>query len=217
MPKQNFSEVELAEKFVKEFENRGFDVYQEVKVCGGCADIIAVVDGLVTIVEVKRSLTISLLDQAYSWVKYANFVYIAVPHSRERSRYFAFRICRNFGFGVLTINKNEIIKEVETPRRQRETKADRILKALRPEHKTYCKAGSRFGKRFTPFTETCGLLVKYVNENPGVLLINAIKSIKHHYSSNSSAKFSLNYYIKKGVIKGIRIYDGKLYIDKSNE
>lgn len=207
------SEVDLAEQIVKHLEKLKYDVYQEVKVCGGCADIIAVKNGEVTIVEVKTSLTISLLHQAYGWNRWANHIYIAVPYTRDKARHFAYRVCRDYGLGVLLINKKTMGVREEVPDSlHRKTASKKILSALRPEHKTYCKAGSQLGKRFTPFQETCDALKLFISQKPGLSLDEIVKQVKHHYKTNTSAKFSLSKWLKKGVIKGIKTEKGKLYL-----
>lgn len=200
------SEVELAEPVIGYFEELKHDVYQEVKVCGGCADIITVLGKIVTVVEVKTSLTIALLHQAYEWKRWANYIYIAVPYSRDSARHFAYRICRDYGFGVILVNRKTMgVRQQESAALNRKSEATKILSALRPEHKTYCKAGSRFGQRFTPFQATCDALRLLVKSNPGIQLDDAIKQITHHYASNASARHSLFVWLVKGVVKGIRV------------
>jgi len=200
------SEVELAEPVIAYFEDQKYDVYQEVKICGGCADIIAVLGKIVTVVEVKTSLTISLLHQAYGWKRLANYIYIAVPYSHDSARHFAYRICRDYGFGVLLVNKKTMsVREQENAPLHRKSEATKILNSLRPEHKTYCKAGSRFGQRWTPFQSTCDALRYLVGSKPGIALDDAIKQLSHHYATNASARQSLSVWLFKGIIKGIRI------------
>jgi hypothetical protein len=213
MTVKKITEVKLAEPIVAYLENSGYDVYQEVKVHGGCADIIAVKDGEVTVVEVKTSLTISLLHQAHGWNAWANRIYIAVPYTRDKARYFAYRVCRDYGLGVLLVNKKTMgVREEVSTSLHRKTASKKILAALRPEHKTYCKAGTHLGKRFTPFQETCDALKLLVKQKPGLSLDEAVKQIKHHYKTNASAKFSLAKWLKKGVVKGLKIEKGKLYL-----
>lgn len=203
--KSKFSEVELAEPVVGYFESLKHDVYQEVSIGSNCADIVSVLGKIVTIIEVKRSLTIALLDQAYSWNRLANYVYIAVPRTRDKARYFAYRICRDYGIGVLIVDmKHKSITEKVPAQLHRKSEAKKILGALRPEHKTHCKAGSQWGQ-WTPFQGTCRALCQLVKNSPGITLDEAIKSIKHHYSSNASAKHSLTTWIFKGIIDGVKL------------
>jgi hypothetical protein len=108
--KKKLSEVELAEPVIGHFEDLKYDVYQEVTICGGCADIVAVSGKIVTIIEVKTSLTISLLHQADGWKRWANYIYIAVPYTRDSARHFAYKVCRDYGLGVLLVNRRTITR-----------------------------------------------------------------------------------------------------------
>ena len=66
-------------------------------------------------------------------------------------------------------------------------------------HKAF-KAGAQ-GKRWSPYRQTVDLLVKHVEGDPGCTVKDAVKQIKHHWSSNRVAVRKLVDLIRKGSIK----------------
>lgn len=84
----------------------GWDVYQEVVVGDGVADIVATRGPVVWIIELKLSFSLSLLDQAYHRRRYAHRVSVAVPkYSRGGSVKLGStrHICDILGIGLLLV------------------------------------------------------------------------------------------------------------------
>lgn len=218
MPKVEESEVEIAKRVIQFFEERDWDVYQEVKFRGSTADIV-VTNGLVVgVIEVKKTLSLHLLGQARHWRPYAHLVWVAVPTPRSRSAQSldgGSWVCEALGLGLIGVNKSNAVEKVQ-PTFQRKVKVKALREALRPEHKTFAKAGSRQGA-WTPYKSTCFELAQYVHANPGVILKDALKAIKHHYKKDSTARVCMAKNLERGIVPGltIRREDGALRIFKT--
>jgi hypothetical protein len=61
------NEAEIGEAVVAWLEAQHWDVYQEVKIYSGIADIIAVKGNLLWAIELKKSLTLKVMEQARGW------------------------------------------------------------------------------------------------------------------------------------------------------
>ncbi|KKK83737.1 hypothetical protein LCGC14_2790370, partial [marine sediment metagenome] len=143
-------ELDLAEHVIAYLDSMGWDVYQEVQFfgSGGVADIIAVHDGWrMWAIECKKSLTIRVMSQASKWR--THYRSVALP-SPKRSRYetssrdCAYRVARDyFKVGVIEVDEGGAIHEIEAAplMRQHHRFTKHKLEKLRPEHKTFAKAG----------------------------------------------------------------------------
>lgn len=211
-------ETEVAAPVVPWLEGQGWDVYQEV--CfGNVADIVGRLETsrgkpLIWVIEVKTSLSLSLLDQAIAWTPWAQFVSIAVPRRRRNTGggRAVRHILNRFKIGLLEIDiASSHVSERLRPgmRRIRNVDSARWNEILVEEQKTAYAAGSR-GGYWTPFKGTCRDLVAFVQKNPGCLFRTAVDEIEHHYASAKSAKASLKTLIERGVVAGVALRrDGK--------
>ena len=96
---QSQPETILAELVVNWLESQKWDVYQEVQIetYGKIADIVAVLGNLVWIIECKKSLSLSVMEQAYRWRRYANFTSVAVQRRKgTEGRVFATKVLSKF-------------------------------------------------------------------------------------------------------------------------
>lgn len=205
----------LGEIVVEYLEALDADVYQEVDVPGGTADIVARVGAEIWIVEIKTSLSLALLTQAMDRRRHAHRVFVAAPHTKNMRDVAA--MCEAIGVGLLDVRVTKSsryeagVHEVVRSRRWNRRPVA-LANRLKPEHKTHAKAGAiGAGGRWTPFVDTCEQLAKVVAGRPGIRLKDAIKTIKHHYSSGSSARASLMKWIERGKVPGVRLDAGKLY------
>lgn len=230
---QTIAEVDVAKAVVSYIVSLGWEVYQEVQPWrdGKCADIVATKGKLVWVVEVKTSLTLSVIAQAEWWSHYAHTASIAFPIRKtvktERcisgGRSMAYRVMEHFGIGCLAVDSQcgggwEVDSSLSFPGRlNRAAMPDKLRNCLTDLHKTYAKAGNAEGRRLTPFRLTEMDLEDYVKEHPGCTMKEAVDSIDHHYGSDANAKASLVNLIRKNVIKRIRVEkDGRklrLYSD----
>lgn len=193
----NSPEAVLAAHVISWLENEGWDVYQEVR----GVDIVALRGGVTWTVECKTVLSFKVLEQAVSRIAESHCSWVATP-PRKECRALASKICASLGIGWITVTKEGKVNVLGRPFFNRKAR-DTLAKAVRPEHKTFARAGSSTGRSWTPFKETCRELVGLVVRRPGIDLQTAIKHIKHHYSTDSSAHRSLSKMLVQGVIKGV--------------
>lgn len=212
----HMTEQAVAELVVAYLEHAGADVYQEVEVSGGVADIVARVRAELWIVEVKTSLSLALIAQGMERRRLAHRVYLAAPHTKNLRE--VSPLCEELGLGLLDVREGDAGWEasrydyghprvrVAVESRRWNSRPVSLAAALRPEHKTHAKAGAiGAGGRWTPFRETCSLLARLVERQPGITLKEAIDSIKHHYSSKSSARIHLADFIQRGIVEGVEL------------
>jgi len=218
------SEVEIARAFVSWLEDQRWTVYQEVQVAryGAIADLVGVRDGLVWVIETKRSLTLDLLAQAIGWSYRAHYVSIGVPRARRRGATAVRAVCEQYRIGLclasLDYDKPTIVEDIP-PRLHRKAKADQILGALVDQQKSYAEAGNADGQRWTPFRETCDQVARFVRAHDGCILKDCIDSIRHHYRGSATARSALRKWIDLGLIRGVRAVKEKgrirLYRDEA--
>lgn len=201
------SEQQVAETVVAYLDALGADVYQEVEVAGGVADIVAKVRAEYWIVEVKTTFSLRLIYQAIDRRRLAHRVFVATPLTR-RSR--ASEICDALGIGLWDVTVGDAycsprIDELLHGRRWNVGQVD-LASQLQPEHKTHAKAGAiGAGGRWTPFRQTCEELARIVRLHPGITVKAAVAEIKHHYRSKASAISSLVHWVERGKIDGVRL------------
>jgi len=201
-------ETELGRHIKNSLIQDGWDVYCEVLYRGSVADIVAVKNGKILIVECKLSFGLTVMEQADHWRRLgcAHLVSVAVPSASS----FGLLICNWLGLGVMTVSGdgNEVY-ERNPPRFIRQANPERLLKALKPEQKV-AEAGSAGGGYWTPFKETVRNLERFVKANPGCTLKEAMDGIKHHYRTSSSARINMLHWIEAGKVPGVVVKrDGK--------
>lgn len=210
----NESEQVLASRVVCWLDDLEWDVYQEVQVASysRIADIVAVRDGILWTLEVKRSCTLAVMEQADGWRGYAHYRSIAVPASgRHRMRKFTTRLCQLLGIGIVLVGSE--VWEEEAPRFDRKVCA-RLRDCLRPEHRTYAPAGNATGRRWSPFRATCDAVLEFVSEHPGCAMKDLVSGIRTHYRTPASARSALRKWIAARCVPGVesRVHDGKLRV-----
>lgn len=230
------SEAEMAARVVEWLELQGYDVYQEVEYLAGIADIVAIKNRQIMVVECKMQFSFHVVEQANNWAPYADFTVVAVPsyYPKGSSRRwltkssrgypagwsFGFAMCSSWNIGVMLVGKHQPLVDAvyaphgfppqsmaksRDPRALTDAQRNRFLSILRPEHKTYAKAGSPTGRRWSPYKETCEAFRKYVAEHPGITLKEACAAVKHHYSSQSSMVQRFAILIPKGAVPGVKL------------
>jgi len=210
------SEVELARVVVTHFEAMGWDVYQEVPIPGGIADIVAVLGPRVALIECKLHLSLDLLAQLRRRRGQAHLLYAATPQPSSKRGYSEGRamaewVLGQLGVGLLEVRRSYrehgtswICKVERDAALLRRAETDKIRSSLRPEHKTYAAAGSPNGGVWTPFRATCTELASFVAAHPGCSMREAIDGIRHHYVSDVSARSALGGWIERGKVPGVR-------------
>ena len=199
-------------------ESQKWDVYQEVQIdtYGRVADIVAVLGNLVWVIECKKSLSLSVMEQACRWRRYANFTSVAVQRRKGTdSRLFATKVLSKFNMGMLTVDLGyplaNKISEIVRPALNRKGLTARIKEKLLPIHKTFARAGNADGLRWTPFQQTSLSILCEVKNHPGITMTELMNKIHHHYSAESTARSCISQWAQKGVIKGVDVKkDGRL-------
>lgn len=200
-PKVKLAETDLAAFVVKHLQEDGWEVYQEIQIksFGSIADIVAVKDGEVMVVETKTTFGLGVLGQANHWKKLAHYSTIAVPRTvnQSKARSFGQQIAWKFGIGVLIVSpvRGHVTTKVQ-PQKNAGADIKKILSVLTEQHKTYAKAGSKGGQHLTRFKMTCQELTKIVKRNPGICLEEAVTRFKHHYKNDYNAARSIAKQIK---------------------
>lgn len=208
------AETDLGRVVVAYLEALGADVFQEVTVSGGVADVVAKVGAEIWIVEVKATLSLALLIQAMDRRRLAHRVILAAPPSRNARDVAG--ICSELGVGLWTVSLGQqwdppSVREL-VPSRRWNARPVALAAKLRPEHKTHGQAGAvGGGGRWTPFRGTCEALAEVVARKPGIALKEAIGEIRHHYRSASIARSSLATWLREGKVPGVEMRDGALF------
>ena len=201
------SETDLAKVVISHLEEQGWEIYQEVIGSGGVCDIVGKREKILWAIECKTSFGLSVIEQAYGWLRQSHYSSVAVPKLKY-SGGFGEHICRGLGIGVMRI-KGDVLREVIRPKLHRNIYPITLCE----EQKTFCEAGSANGGHWTDFRRTVRDLIWEVEKNPGMEFNKAIKQIDHHYSSFGSAKSCLRGFIGT-VIPELRLemVDGKLCV-----
>jgi hypothetical protein len=219
--RQTLRETDVGAAVVRYFENRGWDVYQEVPFNGPVADVVALRATVVAVVECKTSLGFDVIAQAKRWRNDAHQVYVAVPAEQKSSdgRRLALWVCSHFGLGVMDVSEQRVFNEEsrgfdaaivakEAQRAhliRRPAFADKLRSVLRAEHKTQVPAGAREGRRYTPFYETCVAVRQFVAGKPGATVADVVAGIRTHYTGDKSARGCIAHWADVGKIQGVRV------------
>lgn len=201
-------ESDLAKKIIKYLEDNGYTSYKEVCMRGRggnarCDAYFIKKDGdkiIDTIaVETKLNMNLTVIQQAYRWIKYANKNYICLPSTKRKnwkSRKFAYKVCEQFGIGVYEVSPYEIKERVVATNSSKYK-----LPPLYEEQKDFV-AGSDDSKYYTSFKHTVKQLDDFMLNKEKYKWSELIKEIKHHYKNNKNANTTLKKYIGGDVIPG---------------
>jgi hypothetical protein len=196
------SEVKLAAVVVRHFRSiPGAEVYQEVAPWGSHgsrADVVVTIGPVVHVIEVKASFSLDVIEQAWYWRgrNYAHRVSVAIPAGRRG--WFRAEVCERLGIGVLGVEVAQMewetsrVKEIVAAPLHRTASVREIRRALCEEAKTYAAAGNDASKFWSPFKATCAALREVVTAEQGLTWREAMKRVKHHYQSDSSAASTLH-------------------------
>lgn len=220
-----FSESHLAAAVRRRLVAEGWDCFAEVQMRQGDkrADIVAVLRGRVAIIETKLSLSIDVLSQAVSWLGKAHHVIVAVPapkNSNGARQEFVVDYLKSKGIGLWWVDgvnqpvwhdydPVQIRERVRAATHRYAHAASKELRALLVPEMRDAQAGAKTGGvASTPFKRTCLELKKYVFAHPGTSFATAIRIIRHHYSSEMSAKGAAELLANKA---GLVLEQGRLW------
>ena len=211
-------ETDLAKKIIIYLENCKWNVYQEVQIGTGgrVVDIVAIQNNISWIIEVKLCLSMKLLEQAFNHRYSANYISIAIPNKNVNK--VADMFMKHYGIGGLKLVNEQYehwqVYEFRAPRLNRKiAHYSNVRRWINDKHKYYAEAGNSMGKRWTPFQETCDQIRNFVQKNPGCTLKDLMSNINHHYHSSISARSSISYWIREGIIKNIYTKKNGKYIN----
>lgn len=191
------SEADLALCVENYLKSQGWQVFKEVKPnsLSSIADIVAVKDNKIWIIETKLQYGTKVLDQAYKWLKYAHQVSIAVPASKHVS-FVLDHFLNHFGIGkIFVYNPTENTKGIVSIKKEASYKKNvidlAIWNSLHIEQKESI-AGSKGGGYITPYKLTINEIKTYLKFNPRSPIETIVANVKHHYTSNSIAANNLS-------------------------
>lgn len=209
-------ETDLAKTMIGILEDGGYEVFQEVQAYEGYGspviDIVAKQGKILWSIETKVSLSMDVLAQAFWNMRYFHYSSICIPKAKgSKGRYFALKVARDHGIGVFSIWPDGAGVELEKARFNRRAFSASIK--LHERQKTFAEAGNNNGKHWSPFQQTKENLIWYVTKHEGERLSALVAEISHHYSTPSEAANCIRQWIKKGVIKELRIDRGRVYLN----
>jgi len=207
------SEAELASQLIPWLTAQGWDIWQEIRIYygGPRADIVAMQSRRSWVIEVKRTASWELVDQANNWTGYANFVSIAFPKAKGHISRSLLDYARLKGFGIIVLNDRQntidghpVVYEAPRLRRATRDQYHDIRTRLTPETKGWGVAGEKAADYWTPYKETCRKLRQVVETTPGISMKEAMAELKdHHYSSDQTARSSLMHWGRIGRVPGV--------------
>jgi hypothetical protein len=195
-PKQfeKMKETELAQSVITWLQGQHWDVYQEVMFDhgSGVADIVAVRNNILWIIECKTSYCLDVLEQAARWG--THYRSVAVPSSRSQRNLHVAEFY--YKVGVIYVRGNDVQEMRTAPMYLHGTQGLRAAKryktALLELHKTYAPAGSKGGRHLTPYKLTMMEVRKVIENNPGCSIGFLYDQLgKMHYASKQSFMGSL--------------------------
>lgn len=208
------SEAEIAARVVRFLEESGLDVYQEVEVSSGVADIVAVNRGCeVWIVEVKRTWSWDLMAQCLRRKRSAHRVFAAAPAASADAP----EIAAELGIGTIRLLKDGGLRVEMAPRVSSNPRhAQALRRSLKPEHKTSALAGAPSAAgRWTAFRATVVAVQSFVTYNDGATMKEMMTKIVHHYRGRASAaRGTMAARIRSGLVPFVeaRTVDGVLRV-----
>src|SRR5690606_26527703 len=133
-------ETDLYEPVKKLLEDIGYEVYAEVQPYQGGkrADVVGIMGPAVCVVEMKTSLSMELIEQAYLWTNRAHYVFIAVPMRRKGLPHFVHFILKKLNIGLIEVGGYWSANVTVKPRFNRIDRKRNINwhSIVRPEHQT---------------------------------------------------------------------------------
>lgn len=184
--KKMIKENEMYKPLKRSLEVHGFTVAAEVQLC----DVVAYKDGETRAIELKNTLNLKVIEQAYRHVGTANRVYVGVtmPKYNEMSKNsFAIKVLQKFNIGLYYIGYDSFLgmKVIEalTPEYNEITK--RPLHAAITEANMLAIGGSKSGDTITPYKLTMQRVKAFLEENPRSTAKEIIENVETHYKGKT--------------------------------
>jgi hypothetical protein len=192
-------ETDLFQPIKDYFLNRDCEVYSEVMAgsYGSRADVVVKQGPAIGVIEMKTSLNMDVLEQAYRWLHYAHFVYVAVPLGRSHHINDYLRHCMvRDGIGLLYVDfrddyyiKEPTIHEPIHPKFNRKIK-NMWNKWITEEHKNTLPGGSYGGGYITPYKQTIKRVQQYLKRRSYAVTLNELaECVPTHYMNVKAGLF----------------------------
>lgn len=164
---KTMKEQDLFEPVKGWLENNGYEVFSEVspRRINRRADVVGKCGKAILIVELKTTLSLELIDQAYYWKRYAHYIYVAIPKRRKEIPQIIRDYLKKEGIGLIEVSLRDheiIVREKAKFNRPFLPHKINWEKELLPEHKTWLKGGSSGGGYVTPFKITIENIKRYL-------------------------------------------------------
>lgn len=210
-------EQALAQRVADWLAADGWDVYPEVQLSrgGDRADLVAIRRpvGVAWAIACKMSFGFAVLEQAWRWNIYANWVSVAIPAIR-RKRYKTFgsvigavaaRCLLAEGIGVLRVGDDV---KVDFPARfARSRYTSTLVAACGDQCRAMGVAGSKH-QYYTPFRATREAAEQFVAEHPRCTIKEMLAGIEHHWHTEATARTCVAKHIARGVLGRIAVEPG---------
>lgn len=160
--KRNFLEEAMYDVIRDHFTDLGYEVHGEVKDC----DVTATKDGELIILELKKSLSMTLLIQAVKRQKIGDFTYLCVPRPKRFVKNRAFgdliHLLKRLSLGLIFCDPERATMEVilepvafdlAQSRRQNKAKRARLLDEINRRKSSLNRGGSKGKKLMTAYRE----------------------------------------------------------------
>lgn len=96
------------------------EAYPEVVMRRGRPDVVFKDTDVITVVELKTSLSLALIEQAYNWVNTCDYIYVAVPRPRKVNK-FAVRLLSDKGIGLILVGSQGARFHTKASKQERKT------------------------------------------------------------------------------------------------
>lgn len=199
-------EEDIGRIIIPWLESQEWEVFQEVRIGSFTdrrADIVCRRGSVIYVLELKKSFSLSLLEQAEYWTRYAHYVSVVVPRSKKRESRFSETVSARFGIGLIRVNQDFVYESVRPEFRRRAFSG--YWRTLGDQYKDSGNAGNSTQEYFTPFRNTVSNIKSFLRNHPNATLQQIVDNSSHHYSTPSTAKACIAKWIKTGVIKEIEV------------
>ncbi len=218
----------IAGRVVENLALEGWSLYQEVPVAAlldkqttrglterhhvpwqTVCDIVAIKGSLAMAVEVKKSWSLALIDQAISWTAIFPLVAMAVPDVAGSSQHIRLKehLREHFKIGLCAVSQNHLFWRYRPQLLRHNIQFAPSLKSILTESmQTVSQAGSVSTYRQTPYQKTMEIVRSLLAEKGPMkisdLMFYLDENALHHWSSKSS--------MKSGLLAAINDYEPDL-------
>jgi len=205
----HIKESDLAEIVINHY-NDIFEVFPEVPSMNGITDIILKDINIYTAIEVKKSFSFDVLEQAIRNKRIAHYSYIAVPNFNKIG--FRKQLCSDYGIGLITINTDFNYNQISLV--QTATLNRHIVKPRLAQWMKRSVSGSK-NDRVTAFTIMLEEIEHKLRRLGGTADFDKVyDETVSTYSTIQSAKQTLRNHVRNGVVKTFRFEGNKIILNK---